>query len=455
MRLAVYLLVVVVCSAETLTERSRRYCTELIKIDTSNPPGNETPAADYIRREMEKEGIAAEVIGGEPSRQNVIARLKGSGQQRPLLLMAHTDVVPVDPAQWTVPAFAGLVKDGYLMGRGAQDDKCLLAAEMTVLVDLKQSGVALQRDVILLGEADEEAGSTGIQWLIRNAWSKIDAEFAINEGGSALQTPEGLHLFQIQTSEKIPTRVRLEARGTAGHGSLPRSDNPVLHLARALVKLSEADQPVRLNATTRRYLQDVSKLNDFRWLSAHLSALADPATATTAANQIRARDPEFSAILRTTVSATILTAGMKINVIPNLATAGVDVRRLPNETREEVVARFRQIINDPAVEVVPAGGQDMPATEPSSMTTPLYLAMEKILAKNYKKAMVVPYMTRGATDGAFLREKGMAVYGAPVFLRQDRESRAHGNDERISLVSLENGTNLLREIVVAVAGQER
>lgn len=447
--LAVFL--AAVAPAETLTERSLRYCVDLIRIDTTNPPGNETPAADYIRRQLEKEGIAAELLGDDPQRMNVVARLNGNGEARPLLLMAHTDVVPADPAQWTVPAFAGLIRDGFLYGRGAQDDKCLLAAEMAVLVELKRLATPLRRDVILLGEADEEAGSTGIQWLIANAWQKIDAEFALNEGGYALKTDQGIHLFQVQTSEKIPTRVRLEARGVAGHGSLPRADNAVLHLARALVRLTEADQPVKLNTTTRRYLRELSALPDFKWLAPLLPALDDRLAATAAANRIRDRNPEFSAILRTTVSPTILEAGVKINVIPNTATAGIDVRRLPNETREEVIDRFRRIINDPAVDVVSAGGQDMPATEPSSLTTPLYLAMDKVLRARYPKAVVVPYMTRGATDGSYLRAKGMAVYGAPIFVRVDKESRAHGNDERISVDALAAGTRLLLDIVLAAA----
>ncbi|MCC6588787.1 MAG: M20/M25/M40 family metallo-hydrolase [Bryobacterales bacterium] len=443
----------VAAGAETLAQRAQRYCVDLIRIDTSNPPGNETPAAQYIARELAKEGIAADVIGGEPSRKNLVARLKGTGEALPLMLMAHTDVVPVDPAQWTVPAFGGLIKDGFLYGRGAQDTKCLLAAEMAVFVDLKQRGAKLKRDVILLAEADEEAGSTAIQWLIANAWEKINAEFAINEGGYALQTQQGTRLFEVQTSEKIPTRLKVAAKGVAGHGSLPRPDNAVLHLSRAVVKLSEADQPVRLNTTTRRYLTELAKLPEYSWLGALIGPLENPATAAVTANQIRARDPELAAILQTTVSPTMLNSGVKINVIPNSATAGIDVRRLPNETREEIIARFRQIVNDPAIEIAPAGGQEMPSTEPSALTTLLYVEMEKVLAKSYKKSVVVPYMSRGATDGAFLRQKGMAVYGAPVFVRVDKDSRAHGNDERMSLESLANGTLLLQEIVAAVAAK--
>ncbi len=438
---------------DQLAQRARRYFTDLVRLNTTNPPGNETLAANYIRRVLAADGIAAELLGGDKTRLNVVARLTGSGAARPLLLMAHTDVVPAEQSQWSVDPFAARTNAGFVYGRGTLDDKCLLAAEMAVLVELKRRGVKLARDVILLGEADEEAGSTGIQWLIANAWAKIDAEFAVNEGGYAMDTPSGVRLFQIQTSEKIPTRVVLTAHGTAGHGSLPRADNPVVRLARAITRLTEADQPVALSTTTRRYLREISKLPDYQWLTPLLPSLEHSSSSTAAANATQARDSEIDAILHTTISPTMLQAGVKINVIPNTASAQLDVRRLPNETREEVVARFRRILNDTSVNVEAAPGQDMPSTEPSSLTTPLYLAMEKVFARAHPRGLVVPYMTRGATDGSYLRHKGMAVYGAPVFLRTDKESRAHGNDERLGLASFDAGVGLLWEIVTAVAAQ--
>jgi acetylornithine deacetylase/succinyl-diaminopimelate desuccinylase-like protein len=342
------------------------------------------------------------------------------------------------------------MRDGYMYGRGSQDDKSLLAAELAIVVELKRRGTPLRRPVILLSEADEEADSSGIQWLIRNAYSKIDAEFAINEGGFAFDPPSGQRVFQIQTAEKIPSRVTLTARGTAGHGSLPRSDNPVVHLARAIARVADTDQPVRLNTTTRRYFREIAKLPDYHWIGPYASKLETESSAIAAANEIRARDPELDAQLRTTMSPTMLTAGIKINVIPNVASGQVDIRRLPNETREEIVARVRRIINDPAVEVTSAAGQTMPATEPSSLTSALYVGMEKSLLKSSPRAVVIPYMSRGATDGAFLREKGMAVYGAPVFLRENNESRAHGNDERIGLKAFDEGVKLLLQIVLSV-----
>ena len=433
-------------------ERAKRYLIDLIRLDTTNPPGHETRVAEYLRQVTTANGISCELLGGDPARLNFVARIPAArASARPLLLMAHSDVVPADRSQWTVEPFAALEKNGYIYGRGAQDDKSLLATELAVMVELKRHSVRLNRDVILLSEADEEAGSTGITWLVKNAFPKIDAEFALNEGGSVLQTKSGAYLFQIQTAEKIPTRVVLTARGSAGHGSLPRPDNAVVHLSRAITRLSDSDEPVRLNTTTRRYLSEISRLPDYEWLQPLLPKLEDPATKASAANEIRARDAELNAILRTTVSPTMLRAGTKVNVIPNSAQAEIDVRRLPNETREEVEMRFRGMINDPAVEIARETGQDMPATEPSSLTTTLYNAMQKVLHTAYQKALVVPFMSRGATDGSYLRQKGIAVYGVPVFVREGGESRAHGNDERISPENLARGTDLLWKIVLQTA----
>jgi acetylornithine deacetylase/succinyl-diaminopimelate desuccinylase-like protein len=438
---------------ETAADLAARYLPDLIRLDTTNPPGNETRVARYLKQVADREGIPAELLGDRPARLNFVARLRGSGKQRPLLLIAHSDVVPADRSQWSVDPFAAIVKNGYVYGRGAEDDKQLLAAELAVMVDLHRRKVPLDRDIILLSESDEESGSLGALWMVEHAWAKIDAEFALNEYSYILPSASGVPVFQIQTAEKVPTRFKLIAHGTAGHGSLPRDDNPVLHLARAITRLSEAEQPVRLNATTRAYCNAISKLPDYAWLAPLLPKLEDPATSNSAAAEIRKRDSEIHAMLRTTVSATMLNAGTKVNVIPNTAEAQLDGRRLPTETHDEVFARFRQIIDDPSVSLELPGNIEQPNTEPSSMTTPLYQAMEKVFHEAAPHALVVPFLMRGTTDGAYLRAKGMAVYGVPIF-RKDGELRMHGNDERMALENLRDGAELLRKIVVQVAGRQ-
>ena len=436
----------------SLGERTRQYLTDLVRLDTSNPPGNETRVADYLKQVVDTYGISAEVLGGDPRRLNFVARLRGNGRGRPLLLMAHSDVVPADRGQWTADPFGAENHNGFIYGRGTEDTKSLLAAELAVMVEIKRRNIKLTRDLILLSESDAEEGSTGVQWLMQHEWPKIDSEFALNGGGYILDSKDGPRAFQIQTAEKIPTRVVLIAKGTAARGSVPRADNPVVHLSRAIVKLTEADEPARLNATTRRYLRDISKVPDYSWLSPLLPRLDNPLTLQVAANQIRSRDAEIDAMLRTTVSPTMLRSGIKINVIPNTAEAEVDVRRMPSETREEVLARFRQIVNDPAVDVSLAPGAQMPTTEPSAITTPLYRALERAIARVYPRDIVVPYMSRGATDGSFLRSRGLAVYGVPIFLREGPESRTNGNDEHISPKNLDDGVELLWQMVLETAG---
>jgi len=430
-----------------LQQEALRHLVELLKLDSSNPPGNESRVARYLKQVCDREGIASELLGPEPARLNLVARLKGSGAARPLLLMAHSDVVPVQRDQWTVEPFAGVVRDGYIWGRGAQDTKALLAAELAVLVDLKRSGARLKRDVIFLSESDEEAGSTGIQWLVEHAWPKIEAEFALNEGGYAQLLENGRVIFNIQTTEKIPTRVKLLSRGTAGHGSLPRTDNAVLHLAQAVVRLAEAEQPLKLNATTREYFRELARLPEYASLAREFRQLENPAQAGAARRRIAQTNPLLAAMLSTTVSPTMLDAGVKVNIIPSVAEAQVDVRRLPDETREEVVERLCKIIHDPAVEVVSAGGQEMPATDPSSMNSALYAAMKEVLAAEPDARAVLPMLQLGATDGAFLRARGMNVYGIPVFPTPTHERRAHGNDERMAVESFHRGVRLLRDVV--------
>lgn len=433
-----------------LGDRAQRYLAELVKLDTS--AANESKVAAYLKQVLASVGVNGETLGDNPKRLNFIARLKGNGKAKPLLLMAHSDVVPIaDRSTWTVDPFAAEVKNGFLWGRGALDDKALLAAELAVFMEIVNRNIPLNRDVILLAESDEETGSSGIQWLIQHAYPKIDAEFAINEGGYSFDS--GVRrVYQVQCAEKIPTRILLTARGTQGQGSLPRSDNSLIRLARAMLKLVDADQPVKLSPTTRRYFRDIAKLPDYEWLIPLMARLDNPATAGAAANQIRARNPELEVMIRTSVSPTQFRAGTRFNIIPNSAEVLLDVRRLPNENRDDIVARFRQIINDNSIEVALAQGPQMPSTEPSSVNSALFKAIEAVISRLHPDDLVLPYMSRGSTDGAYLRAKGMQVYGAPLFMIDPSDNRYHGIDERVGLKDLHDGTELLWQIVLEVAG---
>jgi acetylornithine deacetylase/succinyl-diaminopimelate desuccinylase-like protein len=435
----------------SLGDRTRQYLTDLVRLDTSNPPGNETRVADYLKKVADSFKIEAEELGDpkDPKRLNFVARLRGSGTKgRPLLLMAHSDVFPVTPEQgkWTADPFGAELKNGYIYGRGTLNAKSLLASELAVMVEIKRRNLKLSRDVILVSEADGEAGMTGIQWLIQNAWPKIDAEFALNEGGSLLESKDGAKVFGIQTMEKIPTRVILTAHGTVGTGALPRADNPYVHLSDAVSRLSKAEQPIRVNSTTRRYLRDLANLSDYAWLAPLLPKLETPATAAAAAAQIRVKNDELDDMLHTTISISSLVA----------SEAQLDVRRMPSETREDVLTRLRQIINDTSVEVAFAPGPPMPTVQAGLRTTmtPLYTAMERAIARIYPRdAVTIPYMSRGATDSGFLRSRGVPVYGVALFLREPGEPRVRSYDERISPKALDDGVELLWQIVQETAGE--
>ena len=435
-----------------LVDRAQRYLIDLIKIDSSS--GNETKVAEYLRQVASANGITGELIGDNPKRLNFVARLKGSGKNRPLLLMAHSDTIPPgDRALWTADPFGGEIKNGYIWGRGALDDKALLAAELAVLVEIKTRNLPLSRDVILMAESDEENGASGIQWMVQHAYSKIDAEFALNEGGYTFDSGGVRRVYQVQTAEKIPTRVLLTARGVQGQGSLPRPDNPLVRVARAMLKIVDADQPVKLSSTTRRYLRDISKLPDYEWLLPLLARLDNSSSQAAAANQIRAKNPELEVMIRTSVSPTNFRAGTRFNIIPNSASALLDVRRLPNETRDEVLARFRQTINDSSIEVALDAGPQMPSTDSSSLTSALYKAIETVLNRIHPEDVVLPYMSRGSTDGSYLRgARGMPVYGVPLFEIDPADNRYHSVDERILIKNLQDGTELLWQIVLEVAG---
>lgn len=436
----------------SLGDRARQYLVDLVRLDTSNPPGNETRVAEYLKEAADSQGIAGELAGAEPRRMNFIARLKGSGKNRPLLLMAHSDVAPADRTQWTVDPFSAELRNGFIYGRGTWDDKSLLAAELAVMVEIKRRNIKLNRDIILLSEADQEEGAGGIQWILQHAPQKIDAEFALNEGGSILETKDGPKVFQIQTAEKIPVRILLNAKGTAGHGAVPRDDNPIVRLSRAVIRVTDTEQPAHLNPVARRYFREISKLPEYGWLAPLLPKLENPATVQAAAAQIRARDTDLDSLLRTTVSPTVTRAGAKSNVIPNAAEAQLDVRRMPSETRDEVLDRIRQIVNDPAVDVSFAPGPLPPAADPSPVTTTLYHALERAIARIYPRDVIVPYIARGATDSPFLRVRGIPVYGVPIFTRESEESRSHGNDEHIAPKNIEDGAGLLWQIVLESAG---
>ncbi len=407
-----------------------------VRIDTSNPPGNETKGAEYLKAILDREGIASEIFEMEQGRGNIVARLKGSGKGKPILLMGHIDVVGVEREKWTVDPFGGVVKDGYLYGRGSSDDKGMASACLGVFLLLHRMKVPLDRDVIFLAEAGEEGTSSiGIDFMVQQHWDKIECEYALNEGGM-IYAPNGkIKYVGVATTEKVPRGFKLVARGTSGHGSVPRPDNAITHLAAAVAKVGNWQAPMRLNETTRAFFSRLAKISptDEAFLYSHLE---DPASTDMVQEKIRTSNGTYNSMLRTSIVPTIIKGGFRSNVIPGDAEATLDVRAVPDEDIDALAQALRKLINDPAVEVMPPPARGRPATSPSKLETEMFRALEGAQVKLFPGTVTVPLMLTGATDSAQLRAKGVQAYGLGSVAGDRERAGVHGNDERISVEGL-------------------
>lgn len=428
----------------------------LIQFDTTNPPGNELAAARYLAGVMTDAGLAVQLFEPAPGRGAVVARLRSGGARRPVLLLAHMDVVPAQREQWTVDPFAGVVQDGYVYGRGAIDDKGMLAVNLVVTLMLARaaaSGGRIERDVVFVATADEETGGPwGIGWLLKACPELCEAEFAINEGGR-VRTNDGRPLYMaVQTAEKVPNRIQLTARGVGGHASIPLVENAVARLGRALAVMHPQLEPARLLPVTLRFFGELGPV----WPDATLGvAMVDVASGDAARRRaaIRALSqvPAFNALLRAGISPTMITGGSAPNVIPTEAAATLNVRTLPGQSLDDVVRRLARRIDDSQVELTVVGrGEDAPA---SDFRSPMFLALRDSARELVPDLPVVPYLSTGATDSAQLRRRGVPCYGVlPFPLEPVDEQRMHGADERVPLAALEFGIKLVYGAVRRVVG---
>lgn len=428
----------------------------MIRMNTVNPPGNELPVARYLDSTLKAAGIETHLFEPTPGRGALVARIKGNGTRQPVMIMAHMDVVGVERTHWTVDPFAAEIKGDYLYGRGAIDDKGMLAANLETMLLLKRNvidkGGTLSRDVIFVANSDEEqSGEWGMGWLIANHPELIRAEFALNEGGR-VRIVGGKQLYvAVQNTEKVSHVVTVTAHGPGGHASVPLAGNAVLRLGRALAKLSDYREPVQVNPTTREFfsrLAAVWRNRDERMAMADVASL--DARRQLRGARVLARTPVFDAVLRNGISATIVQGGIRSNVIPTDATATLNIRTLPGQTIDGVVKRLERLVNDSLVEIrITSRGQDAPA---SDFHSPMFAAIRESAAALDPNLTTVPYLSTGATDSARLRAWGMQAFGLlPFPLNQDDEERMHGNDERIPLASLEFGTKLMYGAVARVA----
>lgn len=424
------------------------FLRSLVRIDTSNPPGNETRAADYIKSILDREGIPSEIFESAPSRGNLVARLKGNGSKKPLLLMGHLDVVGVARDKWTVDPFAALMKNGYLYGRGAEDDKAMDAANLVVFLKLHRDKVPLDRDVILLAEAGEEGTSQfGIDYMVDKHWDAIDCEYTLNEGGRFHIENGKVQYAGVSSTEKVPRGMKLVAHGSSGHGSMPRMDNAITHLAAAVAKIGAWQPPMRLNETTREFFARLAKISprDDAYLYTHLD---DPKVQ----EKLRASNIFYNSVLRTSVVPTIIKGGFRENVIPADAEATLDVRALPDEDIDALMATMRRMIDDPEVELARlTEGQQRPAPVPSSIHSEMFQVLERAQQKIFPGAITVPIMQTGATDSAQLRAKGVQAYGIGVPMDDDALRRVHGDDEHVSVEELGKFVDYLWTATVDIA----
>lgn len=436
--------------------RSLQTLVDLIKLDTSQPAGNEYLATDYLAKRLDKAGIPYKTYEPVKGRTSIVARLKGNGSKAPVLMLGHTDVVTIERENWTFEPFSGTVQDGKIFGRGASDDKGIVAGSFEVLLALKENNVPLDRDVIFLGVADEEAGGQlGITYLVDNHLEDIKAEFALNEGGRGNIDPTTNKYisFNISTAEKTPRRAKLIVDGRAGHGSVPTRDNAIGVMARAVARLFESPLPMELNDTTRTFFTRLAATRPENEAVVYRKILEPNPTLETQ-EQLRDISPYFFSIIRTSITPTIFQGGYQRNVIPSRAEATLDIRALPGTDPELMWAAIRDIIDDPSVQIEPMV-VTRPAHEPASLTTPLFNAFERIIQQEYPGAIVLPSMLTGATDSAQLRAAGIPAYGFGPGGYLGESTGVHGNDEFLRVKGYHDYVRLLWLIINDVAATKQ
>ena len=434
---------------DALNQETLRHFQALVQMDTSDPPGREQPAADYLKRVLEAEGIPVQTFTLEDGRPNVVARLKGNGSKRPLLIMAHTDVVNVEPSKWpTFGPFSAAREGGYIYGRGTVDDKDNLTASLMTMLVLKRTGVELDRDVIFLAESGEEGNiHVGVAYMVAEHYPEIEAEFCLAEGGGVVRRAGKLVSMNVATAEKVPARAKLVTQGTAGHGSVPLDNNAIARISRA----AAWQTPMKLNDTTRYYFERLAAISDPE-AAARYNGLSHPDRSAAIQEYLRLHEPSHYSMLRTSISPTMIQAGYRMNVIPAQAEATLDIRAVPDENVEEFFAELqRQVGEGVKIEQYPMSRRPV---APSRVDTVVFSVLEELQKELYPGAVTLPAMLNGATDMALLRERGVQCYGiGPLGDDEDRAKGfgAHSDQERILEAELYRFTRFHYEAAKRIA----
>ncbi|MBC7790994.1 MAG: M20/M25/M40 family metallo-hydrolase [Anaerolineae bacterium] len=426
-----------------------RTMSDYLKINTTNPPGNELEGALFLKRILEREGFEVQILDTAElgkGRGNLYARLKGNGSKRAIALVHHIDVVPSDTRYWTVDPFSGVIKDGYLYGRGALDMKGDGIVHLMAMLALKRSGVPLTRDIVFIANTDEELASTGaLVFVDRHPDLLKDVEFLFTEGGGNPIRDGKLEYYGVGVAEKRTFWQHLTVKGTPSHGSRPTKQNPVPRLVRALNRIANYETPLHVTPGVQKYFQDISRnfTGERRaWLADVRAAIANPG-----ARAWLTSDLYWNAILRNTISLTVLNGSNKTNVIPAEATAEIDIRLLPDQDVARVLADLERIVDDTAVKWRTILQPKVPLENPTD--TDLFRAIERAARERDPNALVTTPMLTGATDRPTYRKLGIITYGISPFKVpvEDGQKGVHGNDERISIENIGFGVKFLYDVL--------
>ena len=423
---------------DAITEEAVEILSDYIRIDTVNPPGNETWACDFLGAILDREGISYELYDPGENRKSLVATLKGDGSRgKALILLNHTDVVPFERDHWTFDPMSGEIRDGYILGRGTQDMKGMGVMELMTFLLHKRHNLPLTRDLVFMAVADEEAGSDyGVEFFDREHPELLDCEYVINEGGAGSTEVFGVErpVFNIGVSEKGPFWLKLRATGRPGHGSVPHDDNASDRLVRALARINEWERPLEPAPEVREYFSSLQQAGVIDWepTDEKLAELAD-------------ENPRVRSVQMNSISLTTLTAGVKHNVIPAQAEATLDCRLIPGYDPDKFLSELREVIDDPAIEIEEVFRSSTP---PSRTDTELYAVMTRAAKDAIEDAVIVPSVSTGFTDSRVFRRRGVHAYGfVPVLTAPEDAGRAHGNDERMTIDNLRLGTQILHASV--------
>ncbi|NWG04708.1 MAG: M20/M25/M40 family metallo-hydrolase [Syntrophaceae bacterium] len=434
---------------DQLLIEAARHLQEYLRINTVNPPGNEVEGAKFFKKIFDSESIPSQLFEPSPGRGSLLATLKGNGKKKPILLLNHMDVVPVEKEHWTVDPFEGIIQDGYLYGRGALDDKSMGIIEMMALLILKRGRIPLERDIFFLATADEETGGGwGVQWAMENISSLGESEYALNEGGYIILNEAGsADRYEISPGQKVVFQLQLKAKGTSGHASMPNPDNPNVKLIHALEAVTKWETPYNVLPMVKEFFQKMAPKQppeERKYFEDIEKGLGDPSFSKRFTSNLI-----YNAMVRDTISLTILQGGSKINVIPSESNAALDCRLIPGSSKENFLKEIKKRLGD---EIEVEGKMEGKSVQPSSLNTEFFEAIQKFASKNDPDCPVAPLLLPGATDSRFLRERGITTYDfCPFRLSEKEVMRVHGHDERISLENLRFGMKMLVEIIKKVA----